>query len=93
MLYNQARVQYGPGAKLDAAEPYSIVVMSFGSTARERSHRFFVRRVQVTPLRRHDTPTGYTWCLFPDDRVMLVHDDKIHAQKIVQQAGPEREAA
>lgn len=92
MLYNQANVVYGPGAKLDASEPTSVIVASYGPTKREREHTFFVRRVSVQPMRRIDTPNGFTWCRFPGGRDMLVSDYNIHARRDKPQ-GEEKEAA
>lgn len=56
---------------------------SWGPTQWQQKHYCSVRGVPVTKLQARDgIPDGYSWCMFPDYRVMLVAEKNIKAVRI-----------
>lgn len=83
LIDRRAKV-YGPPATLTACEDEIDIRASYGPNGWEKHHDCFVRGVRVSKLRISETaPNGkmYTWCLFPDGRIMLVGEGNITAKK------------
>lgn len=63
-----------------------IVVGSFGPPSKDEYHTHTVRGVEVAPLESGkftDTRgVAYQWCVFPDNRIMLVNAGNIIRRKV-----------
>jgi hypothetical protein len=82
--------KFGPPIRISQIpEDIAVIVAQWGPAYKDTTHVFFVRNVQVARTTITEEIDGrlYRWCVFPDNRVLLVNEGNIRSKRMIKGYG------